>query len=155
MSNGLYSLSMIDHESEHTILSFAVPQLTAVTVLTIGAELAAFRAAVAGISGGTFVKERFTQIDDTMPGVAPINLYQREAKYLVRYHDTVTGQKFRVEVPCANLSLLPAGVEFLDLTAGPGLAFKTAFQLFAVSPLYGLNGNTVLVDSIQYVGRRS
>jgi hypothetical protein len=76
---------------------------------------------------------------------------QRENKWLVRYHDT-SGRKFRVELPTANLTLLDTGSEFLDLTGTEAAAFKTAFEAVAKSPD---DQSTVVVDSIQFVGRRT
>lgn len=79
-------------------------------------------------------------------------LAQRENKWLVRYHDTA-GTKFTVEIPTADLSLLDAGTEFLDLTGTEAAAYVTAFQGVVRSP--DDPALTVLVDSIQFVGRRN
>ncbi len=81
-------------------------------------------------------------------------LAQRENKWLVRYHDTA-GSKFTIELPTADLSLLDTGTEFLNLTdGGPIAAYVAAFQAVVVSP----DDPTlvpVVVDSIQFVGRRN
>jgi len=82
-------------------------------------------------------------------GKAASKLSQRENKLLLRYVDSA-GDSFRVEIPCFNLTLLPDGSEFLDLTAGVGLALKTAFEAYARSPRVLLS--TTLV-SAQFVGR--
>jgi hypothetical protein len=86
-------------------------------------------------------------------GFASSNLAQRENKWLVRYHDGTNSKKYRVEIPTAKLSLLAANSEFLDLTAGVGLAFKSAFEAIAKSPYDATH--TVVVDSVQFVGREA
>jgi hypothetical protein len=79
-------------------------------------------------------------------------LAQRENKWLVRYHDA-DSTKFTVEVPTAKLSLLDTGTEFLDLTGTAAAAYKTAFEAVVKSP----DDPTlaVVIDSIQFVGRRN
>lgn len=76
-------------------------------------------------------------------------LAQRENKWLVRYHDT-SGRKFRVELPTANLSLLATGTEFLG--GAEATAFQAAFEAVARSPV---DASAVVLDGIQFVGRRS
>lgn len=84
---------------------------------------------------------------------AASKLAQRGVKWLVRYHDSVTEQKFTVSLPCADLTKLPDHEEFLDLTAGDGLAFKTAFEAVVVSP--DNSANSIVVDTVQYVDRKA
>jgi hypothetical protein len=152
MATAKYGITFMDYDRELSTFKLNVPQLDAVTVLTIGASAAAFRAAVAGISGATFKSERFTQFDNQLSNVPPTNqYYQRETKYLVLYQDNVTLDIFRCEVPCANLSLLANHSEFLDITTAlsPGKVFKDDFEGFVVSE----EGNPITVLSVQAVGR--
>lgn len=78
-------------------------------------------------------------------------LAQRENKWLVRYHDT-SARKFTMELPTADLSLLDQDSEFLDMAGTEAAAFKTAFEAIAKSPS---DQSAVVVDSIQFVGRRT
>lgn len=78
---------------------------------------------------------------------------QREIKWLVRFHDNVTGQPLTVTVPGADLSLLDAGSEVLDLTGTEAAAFKTAFEAY-VKAGEG-SDNAVVVDQILFVGRNT
>jgi hypothetical protein len=152
MALGFYTLSFLDYDGEPSHFRTAWAQLDALTVLTIGAEVALFRAAVAGISGGTIAREQFSQFDNDLSRVLPANpVYQRESKWLVRYHDTVTNKEQRTQIPCANLSLLSNHSEFLDITTAlsPGQVFKTQFEADVLSEA----GNSILVDSVQQVGR--
>jgi len=80
-------------------------------------------------------------------------LAQRENKWLVRYHDNIDGTKFSLEIPTADLTLLTTGNEFADLDGTEFAAFVAAFQAVVVSP--DDPSHDVLVDSIQFVGRRS
>lgn len=78
---------------------------------------------------------------------------QRENKWLCRYHDVTTFQKYRVEIGTADLTKLPDHKEFMDLTAGDGLALKTAFEAVVRSPADA--SHLVLLDTVQFVGRNS
>lgn len=80
-------------------------------------------------------------------------LAQRENKWLARYHDATNFQKFSVSWPCADLSKLASGEEFLDLTAGVGQAVKEAFEAVVVSP--NDSSHAVVLDTMQFVGRNT
>lgn len=84
---------------------------------------------------------------------ATSDLAQRENKWLARYHDNTTFKKFVVSFPCADLSKHMPNSEFVDLTAGDGLALKTAFEAVVVSPDDA--GHSITLDSVQFVGRNS
>jgi len=88
---------------------------------------------------------------------------QVERKWLVTYDDITAffdapvnsipnagfGKIFQIEIGTADASLLADNQEFLDLSAGPGLDFVTAFQSMARTPY----GGTPRVLSIELVGR--
>lgn len=84
---------------------------------------------------------------------APSTLAQRENKWLLRYHGTTLDVKFQASIGTSDLTLLPANSEFLDLTAGEGLALKTAFEAVVRSPNDA--AETVILDSVQFVGRNT
>lgn len=87
------------------------------------------------------------------PVAAASVLAQRENKFLIRYHDATTLQKFQAAVPTADLTAVVDHTEFIDITAGGGLAVKTAFEAIVVSPNNA--ANAVVLDSIQFVGRNT
>lgn len=126
------------------------PANVAATETLCGNLLTAVQAIILGQNQTTRLTyaETFLSAD-----AAASNLAQRENKWLVRYHDATTQLKFSVSIPTTDLTKLPAHEEFLDLTAGVGLAFKTAFEAVVVSP--DDSANSVVVDSVQYVGRKS
>jgi len=78
---------------------------------------------------------------------------QRENKFLMRYHSATLGQKFQASVPTADLDQLMTNSEFVDLTAGTGLALKTAFEAIVQSPNDA--AEAVVLDSVQFVGRNT
>lgn len=136
--------------------SFRVPvvTLTAANLVAQQALHAALAASVAAITMGT-VRHTTTLLDETVGTINPAasTLAQRENKYLARYHDVTTGQKYRVSFPTADLSILPNNSEFLDLTTGVGATLKTDFEAVVRSP--GNAANAVTLDTVQFVGRNS
>ncbi len=141
-----------DPESAST--EFAIVTLTAANIVAQTALLVTLKDALNAISIGQFSKETTTAFRGT-PSTVPAGstLSQRENKYLIRYHDSLTNRKYRGSIPCADLSLLPDGSEFLDLTTGEGADVKAAFEAVIVSP--DNTAAAVVVDSIQFVGRNT
>lgn len=78
---------------------------------------------------------------------------QRENKWLARYHDAVTFKKYTVSWPCADLTKLVSGSEFLVLTSGAGATLKTDFEAVVKAPDDA--SHAVVLDSVQFVGRNS
>lgn len=129
-----------------------IVDITAGNLAATQTQLAALLTAIEGIVLGVLNRERIV-LSDTLSSSAPAasNLAQREIKWLVTYTDTVTHRLFKSEIPTAKISLLTGNSESLDLAAGEGLAFKTAFEAVVKS----IEGNAVQVISVKYVGRKS
>lgn len=129
---------------------FNIVDLTAANLVATQALLATLLAATQAIVLGELNRERIV-LSDTLSSSAPAasSAAQRENKWLVRYTDTVTHRIFKGEIPTADNSLLANNSEFLDLSAGVGLAFKNAFEAVVKS----IAGNAVQVISVQWVGR--
>lgn len=127
------------------------PANVAATVTLTGNLAAAF----AGIIIGEFAANETTYARNILSGdPAASQLAQRENKWLFRYHDaTVPSQKHTVSLGTADLTVLPNNSEFIDLTAGAGLAVKTAFEAVVVAP--NDSAHSVILDSIQFVGRNT
>lgn len=110
--------------------------------------------AITAICIGQNNKSALTYAENLISVVpAASQLAQRENKWLARYHDAATFQKFSVSWPCADLTELVSGSEFLVLTGGAGATLKTAFEAIVVSP--GNSSNAVVLDSVQFVGRNA
>lgn len=75
-------------------------------------------------------------------------LAQKENRFRVSFRDDVTLKAGSFTIPCADLSLLPAGSEFLDLTPG-----TEGGDLAAWLNLYGKSdvGNDITVSSIKFI----
>jgi len=156
-----YQITLADNtakangEPETTSSEVPIITLTPANVAATATLAGNLQTALAALVIGRFVKNTLTydrasngaQIPATDP------LAQRENKWLARYHDATNFQKFSVSFPCADLSKLASGEEFLDLTAGVGLAVKEAFEDVVVSP--NDSSHTVVLDTMQFVGRNS
>jgi hypothetical protein len=136
--------------------SWEVPitTLTAANYVAKAALLVNLGASVAGLILGNLHQET-TTIQRSLISDAPAasSLAQRENKLLCRYHDVATLEKFRVSIPTFDLTTLMANSEFVDLTVGPGLTFKTDFEAIVVSP--SNSADAVILDSCQFVGRNT
>lgn len=144
-------LTYRDNSGEKSVATFQGVSLSAANYDAQVALQGTLETAIAGLVDGTLYK-RMRVASESIIGLSlPASGVQREIKYLVRYHDNVTGQQLRSELPCADLSQLVANKEFVDITAGAGLAFKNAFEAYVVSDA----GNAVVVDEIIFVARNT
>lgn len=141
------SLSTIDRLSLPT--STRIAAITAVTDPQIQTLTDAWDAVILGALLKA-VKSEDSTIDagsQTPPASALAN---RGDKWLVRAQDSTTGKVFTHELGTADFTQLPTPTsDFLDLTAGVGLALKNAFNAVYESP----EGNTGVMLSVQQVTR--
>lgn len=150
-----YSLSFIDYNSEKASMRLALTDLSAGNVAAQAALLSTLNTAINAV---TLMPEYRTTIlfSDINSGVAAPSDpdAQREKKWLARYHDAVNGQKFSVEIPGADLSLLSTApqTDYMDSSLSAFTDLKTAFEAVVKSP--NTVANAVVLDSLQYVGRK-
>jgi hypothetical protein len=110
---------------------------------------AALETAIDGITIGVIATRSLKTLDEVVSAAKPASQYaQRESKYLVRYTGA-DGKTYTAEVPCADLTLLSSGTQFMDISAGSGLAFVTAWENYVVDE----QGGAVTVLNVQQVGR--
>jgi len=152
---GRYTLTIEDYDDERSTFGVAIPDVDDANFTTVDGQLDALEAAIVGITTGNksgssrqWLQESFNPAASAEPWA------QRETKWLVRYRDNVTGDMYRCEIPTADLDLLPTSTDpnvrkGLDLAAGAGLAFKTAFEDVVLSP----DSNAVTVEQVIHVGR--
>lgn len=110
--------------------------------------------AIDGVSIGTKEKtiKTLSSVIDNGSQVPPANKFaQREMRFLCRYTDATTGKRYSFSIPCADANLCVGNTDMIDLSAGAGLALKTAFEAYAVSEL----GNAVTLNSVELIGRNS
>ena len=73
----------------------------------------------------------------------------REDKWLVGYHDSVTFKPYTFTLPCRKYNLTMAGdTDFLDLTVVGVATFVSAAEAFIKR-----DGNAIVIDYIRLVGR--
>jgi hypothetical protein len=155
-----YEITLADNtaksngEPETTSSAVAIITLTPSNVAATETLCGNLSAALAALVLGRFVKNSTTYARNVL-GSTPASdpLAQRENKWLCRYHDNTTFKKFQVSFGTADLSKHMTNSEFVDLAAGDGLAFKTAFEAVVVSPDDA--AHTITLDSMQFVGRNS
>lgn len=160
LPTSFYNLTINDNtrkangKPESTSLGLAITTLTAANVVAQQALVINLENAIDGVTIGEMAKSEIVFDRDILSqDPAASTLAQRENKWLMRYHGNTLNQNFQVSVGTADLTQLPNNSEFLDLTAGAGLALKTAFEAIVKSPNDG--AEAVTLDSVQFVGRNT
>jgi len=139
-------------QPETTHSAVPITTVTAGNIDDVQLAIDAFMLAVAGvIIGNPLTTDLVAERELVGTGPASSTLAQRENKWLARYSDDTTHQKFSVSIGTADLTKLPAHSEFLNLGTGVGAALKTAFEALVVSPDDA--SHSVTLDSVQFVGR--
>ncbi len=163
---GYGGFSFLDYDGERSNTSFYTGNITAVSLPGTLTQFGALRTAIDGIILGTIATETLKVFDTKLSNDLPTNQNaQRESKWLVVYEDnqpffdpgvdSIPNEGFRkvftFEIPTADLTLLIPNTDKMDISAGAGAAFVTAFEAIARSPY----GGTTNVLEIRHVGRRS
>lgn len=153
---GKLVITYADFDGEVSTVGMPLPDLTAANIDTEYADAIALRAALADVLLGKELRYQVTaKVAPQGVGRSANELAQREAKALVRYHDSVTFEKASLELPCVDLSKQNAnypGVFFLYGAANnhaDWITFVGAFQTKVPGP----GGNAAVVDDIIHVGR--
>lgn len=160
MPQPVYTLSLRDWDKKIGTMQVNTGLVTALTLPGLLTQIGALRSAVDGITRGVLANESQEVFNTILSQALPTNEdAQRGNKWLVSYHDNTQFfddpvnaipndaylRKFRVMIPTADNSLLADNDTLLDLTAGAGLAFKTAFEAIAKSPA----GGSVVIDFVR------
>ena len=151
MAHSIFTLR--DYSGESTAVRIYNGDVTAISIAGFLTDFGDMRDAVEGITLGEMAQEQWVGDLTTLSADLPVNVFaQRELKWLVRYHDTVTNEKAKLEIGTADPTgvMLPAS-DFADLTVEPMLTFVSEFEAFARHPESSVNA--VVIDSIQLVGR--
>lgn len=167
---GFVNFSIRDYTKETSNVGIITGNVTAASIAGWLTQVGALRAAIEGLTLGIMAKETGKVFDTKLSNDAPTDpAAQREAVWIVSYEDNQqyfdapvnaipnAGYKkiFTDTIPTADLDLLasnPGGeLDEIDLTAGPGAAYVTAFEAIARSPY----GGTVNVISIKNGGRNN
>lgn len=161
---GYGSFTILDYDGEVTNSQFNTGNITAVSLPGTITQFGTLRTALDGIILGRISKEALKVFETKLSNTLPTDkAAQRESKWLVVYEDNLPffddpvnaipneGYKrvFTMEVGTADLSLLVANTDRMEITAGAGQTFVTAFEALARSPY----GGTVNVIEVRHVGR--
>lgn len=141
------SLSTIDRLSLATSTRNGV--ITAATNVQIQALTDAWDAVILGAAlKATKTEDTVVDVGSSVPPASKDA--NRGSKWLARAQDSVKGKIYTHELGTADFSQLPSATsDFLDLTAGVGLALKTAFDAIYESP----EENPGVLLSVQQVTR--
>lgn len=139
-------LPFVDYTSERSTASMYVADAIGDAAITaiVGAVDGMV---VGGRQDAVLVVESAKDAGTAGPAASP--LAQRENKWLVRATDDVNARNVQIEIPCADLTLLSGGQDFLDLSGTEAAALVTAIEANVLSQ----DGNAISVASIQFVGR--
>jgi hypothetical protein len=145
-----YVIPYVEHSGK--VARVSVPVADDATDPQLNSIFAAVNAVTLGNAGQSYLSQQINKSAGS--NAAPDNGYaQKEIRWLVRYTDNTTAEKFRFEIPTADGSLLTGngGTDILPLGAGAGAALKSAIEAAGRSP----NGNAITVSSVELVGRNS
>ena len=160
MPQPTYSISLRDWDKKIGDVQVNTGLVTALTLPGLLTQIGALRTAIDNITIGVVANEKQEVFNTILSQAIPSDPNaQRGNKWLVSYHDNTPFfdapvnaipndaylRKFRVMIPTADNSLLADNDTLLDLTAGAGLAFKTAFEAIAKSPA----GGSVVIDFVE------
>lgn len=146
---GKMNLTYVDHDGESSSVGIYTTDLTAGNITAQLVEADAVMDAIEAVSLCTLRGRSIIALTEEIAGVLPANGFaQRETKWLVSGVD-VDGVARTMEIPGADLDLLPSGSGVLDLTAGAGLALKTALDTYWTTP----QGVAITVEQVIHVGR--
>ncbi len=145
------SILGLDYSLEATKTGVVMLDMTA---LNFDAQVTALGAAQTGIQGVTLIAfdgAIYPAVDTPRETVPPASAAaQREIKWLCRLTDAIDPMgNWSFEIGGADTSLLVLNSDIMDLTAGAGLALKTAIEANTVSRL----GNAVVLAEAKLVGR--
>lgn len=145
------TFTIMDYSKEKSTMSFDFDAITAAALPAFLTEFGALRTATEAIILGSIVHDSWVG-DATIYNVAPPadENAQRERKFLVVTQDVVTFAKYKLEIPCADLTgrMLP-NTDLVDLTDVDIAAWITAYENLCQSP----ESNDLNVIEIRAVGR--
>jgi hypothetical protein len=145
-----FVLTIRDSSDEIGRSEWYAGDLTSVSLAGALSDWADLRAAIDAVIIGQQASDQWGDSTVISSAIPASPLAQRGVKWSVLLVDNVTGIKSTRRIPTADLTLLPTvggkRSEDLDLTAGVGLALKTAIEAFARSNV----GNAVTCLRVYY-----
>lgn len=162
MPTSSYSMSLRDHTRELASHTFPITQLTAGNFVAQLALGAAYEAAVDAVTLGVQAKQKMVAFENLDVSVPANGNAQVEMAWVVHYHDNEeffdpptnsifnenygVPQTIRIATPDAGTTALrQPNSDLADMTHASWVAFKTAFEDFALSQ----GGGDVVIDFIE------
>lgn len=151
---GFYTRSLKDYDGETTTFRVRAAQLNAGNIAAELGLQAALGTAINDMVVGALNRITYGNEVDTPVIAATDKAAQRELKWLVQYHDDVTGEKLTAELGTADVTRLdPNSRGQAEIGDGAETdAFVAAFEAYVKS---GVAENAVTVDRIVLVGRNT
>lgn len=154
-----YNVTFNDYDDERGSFGFQVVNLTAANYDAQATLQNAFNTAMLDLSTGVVRKQGVNQFGAISRALPSNQAAQREIKYLVTMLDGTADKLFQFEIPCADMTLLPAASSYLVLrgtiqgadAGGEIAAFIAATEAYYLSPY----GNAATVWEIELVGRNN
>lgn len=155
---GQISFFVRDHTNERTSFSLPTSDLTAANIDSEFTEALAVQTALAGVCLGNIIRRNHQAVSATLMADAPAadEQAQREAKAMMIYHDSITFEPGRAEIPCIDLTQQLANspgvfydVQFAGQEDPAWGTFVTAVEATTVGP----GGNAVVVTRIYHIGK--
>lgn len=127
------TLSFKDYSDEGSSCSFHMAEINAGNLATVQGLADDISDAVANVTLGTLRKDSRLLSEAKFGDPLPTNAFaQREIKWLVQMADP-NGNIVSNELPCADLALLAANSDILDVTTVSGAALVAALEAGALS----------------------
>lgn len=137
------------HDYKNKVSNIAIPVANTIADGDITTLIGAVDGMLVGNRGQATLDQEIKK--NAGPGGSPANpKAQRELKWELNYHDSVTLTERQIEVPTSDVDLVTAGSDNMNLAAGAGLTLKTEFELSCIDPE---TGNAVILDSVTLTGR--
>ena len=143
---GRLNLNFVDRDNEKGAISLHIADMTAATFTAQNGLIDDVITAIEAVTVLPLTKDSRIAIETGFAPALPTGVYaQRGIKWLVRAVDP-GGNAVTFHIPGADLTLL-GSTERLDLTAGAGLALKTAVEAVIRSN----DGEAIVVQEVVYI----
>jgi hypothetical protein len=130
---GKLDLTFVDYSGESSNVGIHFPTLDAANFAVQNGLMDDLVAAISGVSIGNLQKDSRKAVETKFAVGNAVNPFaQRELKWLVRMRDA-NGNPASFEIPAADLSLLSANTDKLDVTTAEGAALVAAINAGARS----------------------
>lgn len=148
---GALVVTLKDDDGESTTVTYPCPDLTAANITATITAGDALVTALAAITGCLVTEKVYIAKRSTLSALRKSSNPEgnREARWLHRYFDATTFERFTLTTPGPLLADKDAANPgYADLADTEIAAYKTAFQAF-VQP----GGNAVTLEELEWVGR--